>query len=438
MKKKYFIIAIISVFIVAFFLLLNYLQPMRADDFGRANIDTLAKGLIIMVHSIQADYFTWTGRVSAQALIYFLMSKTYITLSLFIVNVVNSIAFYIFMLLTFKIITYDRGRILSKDFVIYSFFFVFVFYQTGFMANILWKTGAIQYFWGLTLLTVLYYFSIVKNKNSMLLGLFIGSIIGLYNEIFVCVSILLCLAYFFEKVLTKKVINDTLIAFFVACGIGGIVLITAPGNYARLDHLSSGVQSSLLQNVTRLISELIFTPQYTLILLIMIVIFLMLVFTNKNFKKLSVVVYSAVLVLSLFVLVPVAKSYDLNQRVLLIYYAIFFMAAYMQIYSHSGLFVIKLYAALKKLSPIFVLLLVAQLYLIFSMSLFFYNFEQKRDVLVAQYQHSGVTDPTLPCIVDYISPTVFIDDITPNKDLYNNQAYADFYGFKSVTCKTVG
>ncbi|MEY8674238.1 DUF6056 family protein [Francisella philomiragia] len=438
MKKKYFIIAIISVFIVAFFLLLNYLQPMRADDFGRANTDTLAKGLIIMVHSIQADYFTWTGRVSAQALIYFLMSKTYITLSLFIVNVVNSIAFYIFMLLTFKIITYDRGRILSKDFVIYSFFFVFVFYQTGFMANILWKTGAIQYFWGLTLLTVLYYFSIVKNKNSMLLGLFIGSIIGLYNEIFVCVSILLCLAYFFERVLTKKVINDTLVAFFVACGIGGIVLITAPGNYARLDHLSSGVQSSLLQNVTRLISELIFTPQYTLILLIMIVIFLILAFTNKNFKKLSVVVYSAALVLSLFVLVPVAKSYDLNQRVLLIYYAIFFMAAYMQIYSHGGLFVIKLYAALKKLSPIFVLLLVAQLYLIFSMSLFFYNFEQKRDVLVAQYQHSGVTDPTLPCIVDYIAPTVFIDDITPNKDLYNNQAYADFYGFKSVTCKTVG
>lgn len=438
MKKKYFIIAIISVFIVAFFLLLNYLQPMRADDFGRANTDTLAKGLIIMVHSIQADYFTWTGRVSAQALIYFLMSKTYITLSLFIVNVINSIAFYIFMLLTFKIITYDRGRILSKDFVIYSFFFVFVFYQTGFMANILWKTGAIQYFWGLILLTVLYYFSIVKNKNSMLLGLFIGSIIGLYNEIFVCVSILLCLAYFFERVLTKKVINDTIVAFFVACGIGGIVLITAPGNYARLDHLSSGVQSSLLQNVTRLISELIFTPQYTLILLIMIVIFLILAFTNKNFKKLSVVVYSAALVLSLFVLVPVAKSYDLNQRVLLIYYAIFFMAAYMQIYSHSGLFVIKLYAALKKLSPIFVLLLVAQLYLIFSMSLFFYNFEQKRDVLVAQYQHSGVTDPTLPCIVDYISPTVFIDDITPNKDLYNNQAYADFYGFKSVACKTVG
>ena len=80
---------------------------MRAYDFGRANTDAMAKALIMMFHTIQADYFTWTGRVYAQALIYFLMSKTYIILSLFIVNVVNSITFDIFMLLTFKIVTYD-------------------------------------------------------------------------------------------------------------------------------------------------------------------------------------------------------------------------------------------------------------------------------------------------------------------------------------------
>ncbi|WP_318263330.1 DUF6056 family protein [Francisella-like endosymbiont] len=81
--KKYFVIVIISIFTVAFFLLLNYLQPLRTDDFGRANTDTLAKGLIIMVHSIQVDYMTWTGRVSAQALIYLLMSKKIYRIILF-------------------------------------------------------------------------------------------------------------------------------------------------------------------------------------------------------------------------------------------------------------------------------------------------------------------------------------------------------------------
>ncbi|MFV9924982.1 MAG: DUF6056 family protein [Francisella endosymbiont of Hyalomma scupense] len=438
MKKKYFVIVIISIFTVAFFLLLNYLQPLRADDFGRANTDTLAKGLIIMVHSIQVDYMTWTGRVSAQALIYLLMSKKYIGLSLFLVNLINSIAFYVFMLISFKIVTSDRGKILSKDFIVFSFFFVFVFYQTGFIANILWKTGAIQYFWGLTLLIIVYYFSIVKNKSSLVLGMFVGSIIGLYNEIFVCVSILFCLAYFFERMISKKVINDTVVAFFLSCAIGGVILVAAPGNYARLEHISSGTHSSLLQNILRLIYEIIFTPQYTLILLVMIMVFFILVFTNKNVKKITAIIYSVTLLLSLFVLVPVAKSYDLNQRVLLIYNTIFFIASYMLIYNHSSLFINYLYRALNKLALVFVIMLIIQLYLIFTISLCFYKFEQKRNVLVSQYKQIGITDLTLPCISSYISPTVFVDDITPDKNFYNNQAYADFYGFKNVICKTVG
>ncbi|MFV9931360.1 MAG: hypothetical protein AB8V10_02770 [Francisella endosymbiont of Hyalomma asiaticum] len=68
----------------------------------------------------------------------------------------------------------------------------------------------------------------------------------------------------------------------------------------------------------------------------------------------------------------------------------------------------------------------------------FYKFEQKRNVLVSQYKQIGITDLTLPFISSYMSPTVFVNDITPYKNFYNNQAYADFYGFKNVTCKTVG
>ncbi len=52
--------------------------------------------------------------------------------------------------------------------------------------------------------------------------MFVGSIIGLYNEIFVCVSILLCLAYFFERMISKKVINDTVVAFFYRVQLVGL------------------------------------------------------------------------------------------------------------------------------------------------------------------------------------------------------------------------
>lgn len=107
----------------------------------------------------------------------------------------------------------------------------------------------------------------------------------------------------------------------------------------------------------------------------------------------------------------------------------------MLIYNHSSLFINYLYRVLNKLALVFVIMLIIQLYLIFTISLCFYKFEQKRNVLVSQYKQIGITDLTLPCISSYISPTVFVDDITPDKNFYNNQAYADFYGFKKLHVK---
>ncbi|WP_318263331.1 hypothetical protein [Francisella-like endosymbiont] len=62
-------------------------------------------------------------------------------------------------------------------------------------------------------------------------------------------------------------------------------MVAAPGNYARLEHISSGTHSSLLQNILRLIYEIIFTPQYTLILLMMIMVFLYWFLLTKMSKK---------------------------------------------------------------------------------------------------------------------------------------------------------
>ena len=57
MKKKYFATGFIVFLILTFFFLLNYLQPLRADDFGRANTDQLSKGFIIYFRGIGSNYF---------------------------------------------------------------------------------------------------------------------------------------------------------------------------------------------------------------------------------------------------------------------------------------------------------------------------------------------------------------------------------------------
>ncbi|QLE79844.1 hypothetical protein FLM55_08915 [Francisella sp. Scap27] len=433
MKKLSFIF--LSALIVGFFLLLNYLQPLRADDFGRAYSDVLVKGLDIYFRAIASNYIHWTGRISAQALVYLLLSKKYITESVFAINFINAISFYLFIVFSFKSVTLDKIKIISKDFLIYLFFFIFVFYQTGFIANVMWKTAAIQYFWGITLLTIFYYFSIIKKQQNILFAIFTGFFIGLYNEVFVGFSIVICFAYFLDKLLIKGSISKNIIYYFVSCVIGGVILVIAPGNYARFDSMSSDHNLSIFMNLINLISQILMTPVNTAVLLILVVIFIGLIFTNNGVKKSRAWIYTLACIATFFVLTPIAKTYELNQRVFLIYYAFFFIATFQQFYNHSSIFVEKLNNAFKSVRFVFLVLLLIQLYIMTSVYFTIYKFEVERNQQVAMCLQNNVENPTFPILPESVSATIFLDDITPDENSYNNRAFALFYGFKSVRGK---
>lgn len=430
--------AIIAILIIAFFFVINYLQPLRADDFGRAYTDALDKGFIIYLRGIASNYIHWTGRISAQALIYLFLSKKYIHLSVFMINIINSICFYLFVLYSYKIVRLKtKVELFSKDFLIYIFFFIFLFYQTGFIANVVWKTAAVQYFWGITLLTIFYYISVVKNKQNIWFSLLTGFFIGLYNEIFVGVAIILCLAYFLNQKLSQAEIAKNILYFFIACAVGGIILIAAPGNYVRLNTMSAGEHISILNQLMNLVTQIVTKPGDTLIPMLMLLISLVLIFTNKNITRKASFIYGVAIASSIFVLTPVAKSYDLNQRVLLIYDAVFFIIMMQQFYNHSTSFVLKLRLRLNSLSWVFLVLLVMQLVLMVSIYFEIYKFERYRDTLVTYYQQNEISDPTLPMIPEF-SQITFIDDITSDENAYNNDAYAKFYGFDKVYGKELG
>ncbi|AJI58012.1 putative membrane protein [Francisella philomiragia] len=410
--------AIITIFIIAFFFVINYLQPLRADDFGRAYTDALDKGFIIYLRGIASNYIHWTGRISAQALIYLFLSKKYIHLSVFMINIINSICFYLFVLYSYKIVRFKtKVELFSKDFLIYIFFFIFLFYQTGFIANVVWKTAAVQYFWGITLLAIFYYISVVKNKQNIWFSLFTGFFIGLYNEIFVGVAIILCLAYFLNQKLSQAEIAKNILYFFIACVAGGIILIAAPGNYVRLNTMSTGEHISILNQLINLVTQIVTKPGDTLIPMLMLLISLVLIFTNKNITRKASFIYGVAIASSIFVLTPVAKSYDLNQRVLLIYDAVFFIIMMQQFYNHSTSFVLKLRLRLNSLSWVFLVLLVMQLVLMVSIYFEIYKFERYRDTLVTYYQQNEISDPTLPMIPEF-SQITFIDDITSDENAY--------------------
>ncbi|MEY8765745.1 MULTISPECIES: DUF6056 family protein [Francisella] len=429
---------IIAILIIAFFFVINYLQPLRADDFGRAYTDALDKGFIIYLRGIASNYIHWTGRISAQALIYLFLSKKYIHLSVFMINMINSICFYLFVLYSYKIVRFKtKVDLFSKDFLIYFFFFIFLFYQTGFIANVIWKTAAVQYFWGITLLAIFYYISVVKNKQNIWFSLFTGFFIGLYNEIFAGVAIILCLAYFLNQKLSQAEIAKNILYFFIACAVGGIILIAAPGNYVRLSTMSAGEHISVLNQLINLVTQIVTRPGDTLVPMLMLLTFLVLIFTNKNITRKASFIYGVAIASSIFVLTPVAKSYDLNQRVLLIYDAVFFIIMMQQFYNHSTSFILKLRLRLNSLSWVFLVLLVMQLVLMVSIYFEIYKFERYRDTLVTYYQQNEISDPILPMIPEF-SQITFIDDITSDENAYNNDAYAKFYGFDKVYGKELG
>ena len=84
------------------------------------------------------------------------------------------------------------------------------------------------------------------------------------------------------------------------------------------------------------------------------------------------------------------------------------------------------------------MLLIVQLYLITDIYLYLYEFEQKRNNLITYYQEHNIKNPKLPIIYEYLGPTVFLDDITVDKDSYNNRVFASFYNFTSVKSKDLG
>lgn len=403
------------------------------DDFWRAVTDTLVN------HSffswLYKDYTGWTGRMPAQALVYISFSKTYSGLSIFAINILNALAFCAFIVFSFRLVSRDRFSIASKDFIFYLFLFILMFGSTGFIGQAIWKTVAIQYFWGFTLLVVLFYYLLVKEEEYRVISIIIGLFIGMYNEQFVGVLMVLCLAYFLERVLSKESINKGVIFFAIGCFIGGLILVLAPGNYVRMDQMESGHTLSLLEQL----KEFYFTYKYsvwpnTSDVTWLFVAFVALAITNQKNTRESVIIYSVALALSLLVMFPVIQSYGLLIRLMLIYYVVFFFAVLYQFYDSDNELIERAHFFIRKLYILPLIVLVIVLALLANTYFSLYRFHLQEQNLMHKYHEENVKNIVMPT---FEQPSVrnfgiIYGGITCNVKDPNNDAFAKYYGFKTV------
>jgi hypothetical protein len=403
------------------------------DDFSRAVNDTLAN------HSffswLYKDYTSWTGRMSAQALVYILFSKTYAILSISIINILNSLALTVFMIFSFKLVTRDRYSIGSKDFIFYAFLFILMFGHTGFIGQAIWKTVAIQYFWGFTLLTVLFYYLLVKEEDYRVISLLVGLFIGLYNEQFVGVLMILCVSYFFERYLVKSRINRGVVFFAIGCFIGGLILVAAPGNYARMAQIDPEHTVSLLAQLKSFYSAYKYSVwPNTSDVTWLFVAFMVLALTNqKNFIK-SVFIYALALALSLMVMFPVIPSYGLLIRLMLIYYVVFFFAVLYQFYDSDNELIEKAHFFIRKLYILPLVGLVIVMALLANTYFSLYEFHQQEQNLMYQYHSKNVENIIMPTFEEPSASNfgVTYGGISCEINNPNNQAFANYYGFKTA------
>lgn len=430
LKSK--LLIILAIFF--YFLFLNFCQPLAMDDFWRAINDTLVNGTFF--HFLIQDYTGWTGRISAQALVYALFSKKYLTLSLLTINIISSISMSLFIIFIFKIVTRNKYSLASKDFIIYSFFFALMFTWTGFIGQVIWKTAAIQYLWGYAILIVLYYYLIIENKSFYLISLLGGLFIGLYNEQFVAVLLLFCLAYFIERKINNKIINKGILFFLTGLLIGGAILIAAPGNYVRMDQMSNDQSISLLNQLLYFIHIFKYNLwPHTMIIVWLFILYFILAITNQKNSKISVLIYSLTLIISIFIMAPLATSYGLQIRLMLIYYIIFFIAVMQPFYDNQSVAITTIHKAFKKIYILFLIGLLIIMGVMGSAYYSIYKFNQNRQKLITELHNKNIENITIPTFELHGEAQPYgitFEAITCDSTNDNNKAFAAFYGFKTV------
>lgn len=277
-KKNQKIIILISIFLSIF--ILNMLTPLIADDytysFGK-NGERVTNLLDIAIRQID-HYFTWGGRTVAHTIAqFFLMFPKWVF------NFFNSIIYVIFIYLIY-LHTKDNKE--EKPLIILLIYFAIWFIMPTFGQTVLWLTGACNYLWTMTIMLFFLYLirkdiskpSIIKNIAILLLGI----IAGWTNENTSFGLITAIIGFMILKKYNHEKISNYSKCALIGNSIGFIILIIAPGNYAREAVVLNDNRPLIVQIVQRTIDDTINLFSYCYPLLIGITVLLSIYIYRKK------------------------------------------------------------------------------------------------------------------------------------------------------------
>ena len=434
----------------AYFFLLNRYVPLFADDYCRWH-DGFS--LRHVWSSTVSEYFGWTGRFPVMFLSYSFLSsgKTGIVLH----GILNAVALGAACYLAF--VTSGCAKFFwCRACLIVCFVFLLWFMPSVFGEVALWKTGAIQYFWGMVVATACLAPVIrfaVWDEGAVLSPVviplyavlaFLGGawLENLTPAVAAVWFILLLLAFLHGR----KPIPKELIIGLVCWVIGAGVLVAAPGNYERFDLVAA--ELSVWERILHVTRRLPGIPNLALLYLLVVFLFVSILSQASDLRRrlLAASAFGGVALLSACTTIAVP--------VLLLVGRTAFATEYFLIMAVVTMFPHEVFAPpwtkLTGTLRVGVLLICAGLavFLINDMkgTLNLYRWvskqEEQREVLVAAARERGETTVELPPLrygpqwntgkgdVNY--GRLFGRDIGPEPSEWTNGCYARAHGLKSV------
>jgi hypothetical protein len=322
----YYIIFFISLSFIFFAI---YLHPHVGDDYY------FIQGVLDYPNFIKYYthwYFNWTGR-SLQNLLNFWVFSNNLNLMIYKFFLLPSLLFAFYFYL--KKIINIKIKFLSIDFII--LFICFWFIYPAIDETIFWTGGSINYV--VPLFFSIFYLglfneTVKKNKKNIFVFIFYSiasflagsSHLQNFSGCFVVSSFFMFLYY--KKNITKF---KSILIFYVLFLVGGLVLISAPGNFERLGGLSFETTGlSIIYKSILFITSSVFylgDTQSSLIYFLLIILFFFL-FLNKGSIKFLINKYNYIwfvaFFLSLICTIPAINA--INTRV--IFFPIFLLTTF--------------------------------------------------------------------------------------------------------------
>ena len=229
---------IINLGVASIFFIFNFLTPLFGDDFIYQNIfgtNQRVESFVDIIQSQITHYNTWGGRA-----IVYTIDQFFLMYDKQFFNVANSIIFMIFSLLIYF---HVYGTEISNTFLIIVYTGLW-FSIPGVGYSIIWQTMSCNYLWGSTIILAFftpYYLSLYTSRQSSLLTsvgiallmFLFGIIAGWTIEAGGAMLLLgIALILILQKK-TRQQIRIWELTGFIGALIGYLLLIAAPGNYAR-------------------------------------------------------------------------------------------------------------------------------------------------------------------------------------------------------------